>query len=152
MGLRNRWHCTPNVTIYEDVDNVLEQISFSKIEEAYNARKEEKESDPDTFKKYERHNRSDSQVEIDIDPDEYDLMSIDEESLDDFDLEDIIDAVENSGYIVLKKGTLPADINAMTRYIGDLSNWKFKDILCDILGLNHLASKEDIINEVKNKL
>ena len=79
-------------------------------------------------------------------------MDIDEEDLDDFDFEDIYDYIEGAGYIVLEKGAFPADMAAMSSYIGDLSNWKFKELLCDVCGLSHLATKEDILNAIKDKI
>jgi len=149
----NKWHYTPNITVYADVDDILDQISFSKIEKTYNKRKEEKESNQDTFEKYEKANRDDSQVEIEVNPDEHDLMSIDDEDLDNFDFDEIINYIENhSHYCVLKNGDFSAGMNAVSSYIGDLTSWKLKDVLCDICGISHLSTKEDIINALKEKI
>ena len=148
----NRWHCTENITVHADVDDVLDQISFDKIEEEYERLLELRENDRSAFDIDEKYNRDDSQVEIEVDPDEYDLISANDVDLDDFDFEEIYNYLEDAGYVILEKGNFPADMSAMTSYISDLSNWKFKELLCDICGLSHLSSKEDILNAIKNKI
>lgn len=148
----NRWHCTENITVYADVDDVLDQISFNKIEEEYEKRLELKERDRTAFDIDEKYSKDDSQVEIEVDPDEHDLMSVDDEDLDDFDFEEIYNYIEDAGYVILEKGAFPADMSAMSSYIGDLSNWKFKEMLCDICSLSHLATKDDILKAIAEKI
>ena len=43
-------------------------------------------------------------------------------------------------------------LDNVSKYIQDLSSFKFKEFMCDICGLSHLATKEEIINEIKNRL
>lgn len=148
----NKWHFTDNITVYADVDDVLDQISFDKIEEEYEKRLELKETDRKAFDIDEKYNKDDSQVEIEVDPDEYDLVAQDNVSIDDFDFEEVYNYLEDAGYVILEKGAFPADMMAMSSYIGDLSNWKFKEMLCDICGLSHLATKDDILKAVAEKI
>ena len=100
MSWRNTHHYSSDVTISANVDEALDKISFVKIKEAYEDRLEEKENNPEYFRNSEKF-RDDDTIDFDIDVGDYDLMYINDESLDDFDLEQIINTVEDSGYTVV---------------------------------------------------
>lgn len=148
----NRWRCTENIAVYVDVDDVLDQISFNKIEEEYERLLELRENDRSAFDIDEKYNRNDSQVEIEVDPDEFDLVSQNDVSIDDFELNEIIDAVENSGYTVVRNTYDAWSDYGIANYLNDLPKWKLRGILCDLLGVNHLVSNEEIINGLKEKI
>lgn len=150
MSWRNTHHYSSDVTISVNVDEALDKISFVKIKEAYEDRLKEKENNHEYFRNSEKF-RDDDTIDFDIDADDYDLMYINDESLDDFDLEDIINAVEDSGYTVVnnKYGWNDYDI---VKYLNDLPKWKLREVLCDLTGLNHLVSNDEIIKEIKEKI
>lgn len=150
MSWRNAHHYPSDVTISVNVDEALDKISFDKIKEAYEDRLEEKENDPEYFRNSEKF-RDDDTIDFDIDADDYDLMYIDDESLDDFDLEEIINAVEDSGYTVVNNSYGWNDYG-IVKYLNDLPKWKLREVLCDLAGLNHLVSNDEIIKEIKEKI
>ena len=90
MSWRNTHHYPSDVTISVNVDEALDKISFVKIKEAYEDRLEEKENNPEYFRNSEKF-RDDDTIDFDIDADDYDLMYINDESLDDFDLEQMLE-------------------------------------------------------------
>lgn len=150
MSWRNTHHYPSDVTISVNVDEALDKISFVKIKEAYEDRLEEKENNPEYFRNSEKF-RDDDTIDFDIDADDYDLMHIDDESLDDFDLEEIINTVEDSGYTVVNNNYGCNDYG-IVKYLNDLPKWKLREVLCDLTGLNHLASNDEIIKEMKEKI
>ena len=152
MSLFNRHHSWYNTaTIQADVDEVLDKISSERIAKEHNKRVEEELANPEDFKKNERY-RDYHEIDIEIDPDDYDLMYQDDEELDDFPEDAIVEYLVNRGYTVLKKYAFPVDLSKTSTYINDLEPWKFKDVMCDILGLSHLADKETILKELSNKI
>lgn len=149
MSWRNTHHYPSDVTISVNVDEALDKISFVKIKEAYEDRLEEKENNPEYFRNSEKF-RDDDTIDFDIDADDYDLMYINDESLDDFDLEQIINTVEDSGYTVVNNKYCWNDYSI--KYLNDLPKWKLREVLCDLTGLNHLVSNDEIIREIKEKI
>ena len=150
MSWRNTHHYPSDVTISVNVDEALDKISFVKIKEAYEDRLEEKENNPEYFRNSEKF-RDDDTIDFDIDADDYDLMYINDESLDDFDLEQIINTVEDSGYTVVNNKYCWNDYS-IVKYLNDLPKWKLREVLCDLTGLNHLVSNNEIIREIKEKI
>ena len=150
MSWRNTHHYPSDVTISVNVDEALDKISFVKIKEAYEDRLEEKENNPEYFRNSEKF-RDDDTIDFDIDADDYDLMHIDDESLDDFDLEEIINTVEDSGYTVVNNKYCWNDYS-IVKYLNDLPKLKLREVLCDLTGLNHLVSNDEIIREIKEKI
>lgn len=150
MSWRNTHHYPSDVTISVNVDEALDKISFVKIKEAYEDRLEEKENNPEYFRNSEKF-RDDDTIDFDIDADDYDLMYINDESLDDFDLEQIINTVEDSGYTVVNNKYCWNDYS-IVKYLNDLPKWKLREVLCDLTGLNHLVSNDEIIREIKEKI
>ena len=150
MSWRNTHHYPSDVTISVNVDEALDKISFVKIKEAYEDRLEEKENNPEYFRNSEKF-RDDDTIDFDIDADDYDLMYINDESLDDFDLEQIINTVEDSGYTVVNNKYCWNDYSII-KYLNDLPKWKLREVLCDLTGLNHLVSNDEIIREIKEKI
>ena len=150
MSWRNTHHYPSDVTISVNVDEALDKISFVKIKEPYEDRLEEKENNPEYFRNSEKF-RDDDTIDFDIDADDYDLMYINDESLDDFDLEQIINTVEDSGYTVVNNKYCWNDYSII-KYLNDLPKWKLREVLCDLTGLNHLVSNDEIIREIKEKI
>ena len=150
MSWRNTHHYPSDVTISVNVDEALDKISFVKIKEAYEDRLEEKENNPEYFRNSEKF-RDDDTIDFDIDADDYDLMYINDESLDDFDLEQIINTVEDSGYTVVNNKYCWNDYS-IVKYLNDLPKWKLREVLCDLTGLNHLVSNDEIIREIIEKI
>ena len=150
MSWRNTHHYSSDVTISANVDEALDKISFVKIKEAYEDRLEEKENNPEYFRNSEKF-RDDDTIDFDIDVGDYDLMYINDESLDDFDLEQIINTVEDSGYTVVNNKYCWNDYS-IVKYLNDLPKWKLREVLCDLTGLNHLVSNDEIIREIKEKI
>ena len=151
MSWRNTHHYSSDVTISANVDEALDKISFVKIKEAYEDRLEEKENNPEYFRNSEKF-RDDDTIDFDIDVGDYDLMYINDESLDDFDLEQIINTVEDSGYTVVNNKYCWNDYSIVIKYLNDLPKWKLREVLCDLTGLNHLVSNDEIIREIKEKI
>ena len=147
--MKHWWMNTKTVTV--EVDDVIEHIPFEKLEEEYKKRLELKENDPDSFAKEERY----TSVEIDVDicPDDYDLVKRDEITLNEFDDIDIKFYLENQGYNVFKKDCIDESaIDGVAIYLEDIPFHKRKDFLCDILGIGHYNTKEDILNTLRERL
>lgn len=147
--MKHWWLNTETVTI--EVDDVIEHIPFEKLEEEYKKRLELKENDPDSFAKEERYNSD--EIDVDICTDDYDLVKRDEVTLNEFDDIDIKFYLENRGYNVFEKGCIyESAIDGLAIYLEDIPVHKRKDFLCDILGIGHYNTKEDILNTLREKL
>ena len=147
--MKHWWMNTETVTV--EVDDVIKHIPFEKLEEEYKKRLELKENDPDSFAKEERYNSD--EIDVDICPDDYDLVKRDEVTLNEFDDIDIKFYLENRGYNVFKKGCIDESaIDGVEKYFEDMPVHKRKDFLCDILGIGHYNTKEDILNTLRERL
>ena len=147
--MKHWWMNTETVTV--EVDDVIEHIPFEKLEEEYKKRLELKENDPDSFAKEELYNSD--EIDVDICPDDYDLVKRDEIKLNEFDVIDIKFYLENNGYNVFKKGCIDESaIDGVEKYFEDMPVYKRKDFLCDILGIGHYNTKEDILNTLRERL
>lgn len=143
------WGDTVTVTI--DAEEIIDKIPSKILDKEYKERKELQRLDPKQAEKEERWRNSDIDVEINLD--EYNLVEKDKIQLNDFNNFEIIDYLEDSGYSVFENSAVSkSECSGMSDYIHDAPKWKFKEILCDTLGLSHLATKEEIINEIKNRL
>ena len=138
-------------TVTVEVDDVIEHIPFEKLEEEYKKRLELKENDPDSFAKEERYNSD--EIDVDICPNDYDLVKRDEIKLNEFDDIDIKFYLEKRGYNVFEKGCIYESVNdGVAIYLEDIPFHKRKDFLCDILGIGHYNTKEDILNTLRERL
>ena len=139
------------VTVSIDTDDVIEHIPFEKLEEEYKKRVELKENDPDQFAKEERYNTRD--IDVDICPDDYDLVKKEDVTLNEFDTVDIKFYLENNGYNVFEKGIIDdTAIDGVAKYLEELPSYKRKEFMCDVLGLGHYCTTEDILNALKERL
>lgn len=57
--------------------------------------------------------------------------------LEDIDLEYIINYVEANGHEVVE--------GSVSKYLSELQGYKLKDLLCDVVGVNHHTSKEELL-------
>lgn len=64
--------------------------------------------------------------------------------LDEVDLADIVEHVKGCGYTVFES-------NKVADFISDLPSYKLKDLLCDVVGVNHHTAKENIMKLLSEK-
>ena len=65
----------------------------------------------------------------------------------------MISELTSHGYEIFGTDAVyPLKLDNVSKYIQELSSFKFKEFMCDICGLSHLATKEEIINKIKNRL
>lgn len=76
---------------------------------------------------------------FDYDPTDEDV------DLDEVDLSDIVEHIKGHGYTVVEGDKL-ADI------ISDLPPYKLKDLLCDVVGVNHHTSTDQVFKLLREKL
>jgi len=139
------------VTVSVDTDDVIEHIPFEKLEEEYKRRVELKENDPEQFAKEERYNTQD--VDIEICPDDYDLVKKDEVTLDEFGVSEIMCYLEQQGYRVFDKGYIcGTDADVVSKFLDEQPKYKKIEFICDVLGLGHFCTIEDILNTLKERL
>lgn len=143
------WADTKTVTI--DAEDIIGNIPSRILDEEYKQRKELQRVDPKQAEKEERWRSDDIDVEINLD--EYDLVERDSIEVSDFDSRQIIDYLEECGYSVFGNSCVSTDeCSGISKYMNEVPKWKFKELLCDALKLSHLATNEEIINEIKNRL
>lgn len=64
--------------------------------------------------------------------------------LDDVELADIVDHIKGHDYMVIEG-------NKMADFISDLPSYKLKDLLCDVVGVNHHTSKDEVLKLLSEK-
>ena len=139
------------VDIDIDAQEIVEKIPTSILEEELKDRKELQASDAKAAKRAER-NRT-SNIEWEIDPDDYDLVDRDDITLTDFDEDELIGYLEESGYEVYDYENSPdMSLNGVTKYFENNQPYKLKEFLCDLCRISHLSSKEQIIKELIEKI
>ena len=140
-----------NVDITCDVDEVIGQIPTSALENELEERKGLQKKDVKECARQERYRTW--EIEISINPEDYNLVDVEDVEVSDFEDQQIIDYLECAGYCVFKKGVVnTSDMDGVKLYLDELSNWKFREAICDLLGLSHRASKDDIINKLKERI
>lgn len=140
-----------NVDITCSVNDVIDQIPTSELENALEERKDLQKEDLKEYARQERYRTS--EINVTIDPSDYDLVDEEDINISDFEEQQIIDYIEGAGYCVFKKGVVnTSNMDGVKQYLDELSNWKFRDSICDLLGLSHCASKDDIINNLKERI
>jgi len=140
------------VTVYADVDEIINQIPTTSLEEELEERKELQVSDIKLAE--QKESRRSSDVSIEIDPDDYDLVDQDDarQSVTDFSERELIKYLELRGYRVYCNEASLSSLEKLAQDLRDVQPYKLKDFLCDLLELSHVASKEDIINEIRSKI
>ena len=134
-----------------DAQEIAEKIPTSILEEELKDRKELQSSDVKAAERAER-NRT-SNIEWEIDPDDYDLIDKDEITLTNFDVDEMIGYLEDAGYEVFDKDYCPdTALDGVIRYFENNQPYKLKEFLCDLCRISHLSSKEQIIKEIMEKI
>ena len=138
------------VDIDIDAQEIVEKIPTSILEEELKDRKKLQTSDIKAAERAER-NRT-SNIEWEIDPDDYDLVDRDNITVSDFSEDKLIGYLENVGYEVFNKDNCPdTSLDAVIKYFENNQSYKLKEFLCDLCGISHLSSKEQIIKELMEK-
>lgn len=138
------------VDINIDAQEIIEKIPTSILEEELKDRKELQASDSKAAEREER-NRT-SNIEWEIDPDDYDLVERDDISPTDFDDDRLINYLEDKGYEVYDYENSPdTSLDGVIRYFENNQPYKLKEFLCDLCRISHLSSKEQIIKELIEK-
>ena len=141
------WH---TVDINIDAQEIIEKIPTSILEEELKDRKDLQASDSKAAERVER-NRT-SNIEWEIDPDDYDLVNSDDISPTDFDDDILINYLEDNGYEVYDYENSPdTSLEGVIRYFENNQPYKLKEFLCDLCRISHLSSKEQIIKELMEK-
>ena len=139
------------VDINIDAQEIVEKIPTSILEEELKDRKELQASDVKAAERAER-NRT-SNIEWEIDPDDYDLVDRDNITVSDFSEDELIEYLENAGYEVYDYENSPdTSLDGVIRYFENKQPYKLKEFLCDLCQISHLSSKEQIIKELLEKL
>lgn len=134
-----------------DAQEIAEKIPTSILEEELKDRKELQASDIKAAERAER-NRT-SNIEWEIDPDDYDLVDKDDIAVSDFSKDELIGYLENAGYEVYDYENSPdTSLDGVIRYFENNQPYKLKEFLCDLCRLSHLSSKEQIIKELLGKI
>lgn len=140
-----------NVDITCDVDEVIDQIPTSALENELEERKDLQKKDVKECARQERYRTW--TIEITINPEDYNLVDVEDVEVSDFEDQQIIDYLERSGYCVFKKGVAnTSDMDSVRMYLEDVPAWKFKEAMCDLLGISHTSTKDEIINKLKERI
>ena len=141
------WH---TVDINIDAQKIVEKIPTSILEEELKDRKELHTLDIKAAERAER-NRT-SNIEWEIDPDDYDLVDRDDITLADFDEDKLIGYLEESGYEVYDYENSPdTSLEGVIRCFENNQPYKLKEFLCDLCQISHLSSKDQVIKELMEK-
>ena len=131
--------------------DIIDKIPTTILEKELKERKELQVADIKQAEREERWRSED--FDIEIDPEDYGLVDEEAITLENFDDSDMIYELITHGYEIFDKNAVyPVKLNNVSNYIQDLSSYKFKEFMCDVCGLSHLATKEEIINGIKNRL
>ena len=141
------WH---TVDINIDAQEIIEKIPTSILEEELKDRKDLQASNSKAAEREER-NRT-SNIEWEIDPDDYDLVDRNNITVSDFSEDELIGYLENAGYEVYDYENSPdTSLDGVIRYFENNQPYKLKEFLCDLCRISHLSSKEQIIKELMEK-
>ncbi len=143
---------TDAIDIRVSGEDVISDISTKRLEVELEDRKELERSEPEEFKKLERYRNGTALVTIDLD--DYGLICKDDVEPNFFSDTDLIHYLETQkSYAVFSKGSVgTSNGDSVYTYLMDLPKYKLKDFMCDTLGLNHFATVDDILNELKMRL
>lgn len=143
------------VTINVDVDEIIGKIPSDKLEKELEERNDLMDRDPEKAAKEERW-RYDT-VEYELDPDDYDLVDKENIDLTEIDIDKLVSTVEGYGYTVIDEDEYTPKSRPKVEYVlsdrvRNLRKYQFRDFLCDVVGVQHTASTETILNGVKEML
>ena len=139
------------VTVHADVDDIINQIPTEELELELEKRHSLKKTDENEFKNEEKYRTN--TIDFEMAPDDYDLVDKDVITLTEYFSDcDMISHLEDVGFAVVSKDETFGNIENVAAYLYSLQNYKFKSFMCDALGLSQVATKEEIINEFKNRL
>jgi len=131
--------------------DIIDKIPTTILEKELKERKELQVADIKQAEREERWRSED--FDIEIDPEDYGLIDEEDVSIDGFEDNQLISKLTDRGYEVFGENEqYPVKLDCTSKYIQDLSSYKFKEFMCDVCGLSHLATNEEIINEIKNRL
>ena len=147
-----KYYQTDAIDIRVSGEDVISDISTKRLEIELEDRKELEHDDPEEFKKQERYRDGTALVTIDLD--DYCLIRKDDVEPNFFSDIILIHYLETcKNYAVFSKGSVgTSDADSVCTYLMDLPKYKLKEFMCDTLGLNHFATVDDILSELKNKL
>ena len=144
------WYYSNSRDINIDLDKIMCDIPTYMLEDELEERKALQERDPAQAERDESYRSSTVDYEIDIR--DYDLIDEEDASLDTYDDVDLKQEIEHRGYTVLHDDLLPDyGLGGIAQGLNQFQPWKLKDFLCDFLGISHLSSKEQIIDELKTR-
>lgn len=146
---RERFGSTLDIDV--DEESILDSIATDKLVRIVSERRKELMKDPKSFENEERW-RKDWIETISIDLDEYDLMYIQDEALDDFSIDQIIEYLEKRGYQVTDDDEFPKQKSlskVCSDYIFNHTKFKNKEFLLNMLDLSSYATEQDIIDRIK---
>lgn len=131
--------------------DIIDKIPTTILEKELKERKELQVADIKQAEREERWRSED--FDIEIDPEDYGLIDEEDVSIDGFEDNQLISKLTDRGYEVFGENErYPVKLDCTSKYIQYLSSYKFKEFMCDVCGLSHLATKEEIINGIKDRL
>lgn len=138
------------VDINIDAREIIENIPTPILEEELKDRKELQASDIKNAEREER--RRTTNINWEIDPDDYDLVDRDNITVSDFNEDELIEYLEDAGYEVYDYENSPdTSLDGVIRYFENNQPYKLKEFLCDLCRISHQSSKEQIIKELMEK-
>jgi hypothetical protein len=146
---RERFGSTLDIDV--DEESILDSIATDKLVRIVSERRKELMKDPKSFENEERW-RKDWVETISIDLDEYDLMYIQDEALDDFSIDQIIEYLEKKGYQVTDDDEFPKQKSlskVCSDYFFNHTKFKNKEFLLNMLDLSSYATEQDIVDRIK---
>jgi hypothetical protein len=134
-----------------DIQDIIDDIPTDMLEEELSKRKKLIEENPKKAQEKELFRAKN--ILYPIEPDDYDLISSEAVTLANFDSSEMIYELEHSGYRVLPKDDMrligERTISEIANHIRKSQNWRIRDFLCDLIGVQHTSSKETIIEGIK---
>ena len=147
MAFSSMWWPS-NATITFDVSEVIGQIPTRELERELQERKELNKKEL-----YKKELYRGNELEVDIDPYEFDLVKQEDIEISDFTIEQIKEYLDKEGYHVIRSGARGNNnTDGVIQFIEELPKWKLRELMCDICGITHVSSTDDIINSIKEKL
>ena len=133
------------------LSDFIDGISTKALEEELQERKEYAEENPEAAKRAERR-RDDDDITVDIDIDEYGLVEERDIRLETyFSTENMLDYLESQGFELIGKYNIPA-FSTMRNWVSNASKWKIRDYFCDMCGVSHTISNDDLMKELRSKI
>ena len=129
----------------------IDGISTKALEEELQERKEYAEENPEAAKRLERR-RDDDDITVDIDIDEYGLVEERDIRLETyFSTENMLDYLERQGFELIGECNIPA-FGTMRNWVSNAPKWKIRDYFCDMCGVSHTISNDDLMKELRSKI